>query len=209
MSVSLSARKALRDKSGIMLDIGCGGEPQAGMVGLDIRELPGVDIVHDLEEIPYPLPDDCCISILASHVLEHINPARGLFVQMMNELWRIMKPKGRLLVSTPYAGSQGYWQDPTHCNPISQVTIAYFAPAHPSGLYNIYKPRPWTIVANAWLSNGNLEVVLEKIPEANLDSDPQRKGPRNAENALASTRRGNSVRARGSRAVSGRGSRRR
>lgn len=107
----------LKDKSGIRLDVGCGHRKQAGFVGLDIRELPTVDIIWDMEQTPYPLPDGCCLSIVASHVVEHINPARFGFVNVMNEWWRIMKLGGRLMVVTPYAGSFGYYQDPTHVNP--------------------------------------------------------------------------------------------
>jgi len=38
------------------LDIGCGWSKRAGFVGMDKRNLPGVDIIHDLEIFPYPIP---------------------------------------------------------------------------------------------------------------------------------------------------------
>lgn len=152
-------------KKGFMLDIGCGEGKEPNCVGLDIRDLPGVDIVHDMESIPYPLPDECCISILARHVVEHINPAKGLFLRVMNEWWRLLKPYGRLMLTTPYPGSPGYWADPTHTgNAWSEMTAAYFCPEHPSGMWNGYKPSPWIIVANAWHVNGNMEIVLAKMP---------------------------------------------
>ncbi|UCH07499.1 MAG: hypothetical protein JSV55_00415, partial [Deltaproteobacteria bacterium] len=37
------------------LDIGCGPAKADGFIGLDIRDLPGVDLVHDLNEIPWPI----------------------------------------------------------------------------------------------------------------------------------------------------------
>ncbi len=156
-------KKLISKNGGINFDLGCGAHKQEPWVGMDIRPLPCVDIVHDMESVPYPLPDDCCISILASHVLEHINPSKFGFVNVMNELWRIMKPGGRIMIVVPYAGSHGYWQDPTHCNPINETTLAYFAPEHQSGLYDIYKPSPWRIIANAWNANGNLEAILQKV----------------------------------------------
>ena len=68
------------------------------------------------------------------------------------------------MIAVPYAGSQGYFQDPTHCNPCNEVTWAYFDPLDRSGLWGIYKPKPWKIIADSlsWNVNGNMEVVLEK-----------------------------------------------
>lgn len=153
---------------GIYLDVGCGENKQKGFVGLDIRPLPGVDIVWDMEKTPYPIEPDTCLSILASHVVEHINPARFGFVNVMNEWWRIMKPFGRLMIVVPYAGSYGYWQDPTHCNPCNEATFAYFDPVNPSGLYTVYYPKPWRIVKNAWHINGTLEVIMMKMPSEDV-----------------------------------------
>lgn len=151
---------------GIKLDIGCGGNKQPGFVGMDIRPLPGVDIVHDMERTPWPLPDKCANLLVASHVVEHINPHGGVFLRFMDEAWRILKYGGQFMIATPYAGSHGYFQDPTHCNPCNETTWAYFDPLEAGGhLYRIYKPKPWKILANAWHTNGNMEVVLEKRKE--------------------------------------------
>jgi len=64
----------LQKQTGIMLDIGCGGNKQAGFVGLDIRPLPGVDIVWDIQKFPWPLPDESVINAISSHLVEHIPP---------------------------------------------------------------------------------------------------------------------------------------
>lgn len=147
---------------GVKLDIGCGANKQPGFVGIDIRALPGVDIVQDLEEFPWPLPDACASLAVASHVVEHINPAKGIFLKFMDEVWRVLKPGGQFMMALPYAGSQGFYQDPTHVNPCNEVTWAYFDPLDTSGLYNIYKPKPWKIISNFWQVQGFMEVVLEK-----------------------------------------------
>lgn len=156
--------KLIEEKGGIHLDIGCGENKQADFIGMDVREVPGVDLAWDWNNIPFPIPDDACISVLCSHVVEHINPANFGFIKFMDEVWRIMREHGRLWIVTPYAGSTGYWQDPTHCNGVTERTIAYFCPEHSSGFWNIYKPKPWNIVPGAfnWVAVGNLEVVLEK-----------------------------------------------
>ena len=132
-------------------------------MGMDKRKLAGVDIVHDLEKFPYPLEDNSCHVIMGSHIIEHIKP--WLTIALFNELWRIMKPKGQLVLSTPYAGSPGFWQDPTHCNGFSQVTFQYFDPDYP--LYEIYRPKPWKIEPGfpQYVINGNLEAMMRKRDE--------------------------------------------
>jgi len=150
-----------KHRQGIKLDVGCGGNKQPGFMGMDIRPVPGVDIVHDIENVPYPLPAECCSIILASHLVEHICPKK--FIDVMNEWWRLMKVGGQLWISMPYGKSFGFYQDPTHCNQRNEATWTYFSPFHP--LYYIYNPRPWKIQKNAWWENGNMEVILEKMTE--------------------------------------------
>lgn len=147
--------------SGIRLDVGAGNNCQDGFVGLDKRDLPGIDIVHDLEEFPYPLPDKCCLMIVGSHICEHIKP--WLTLDFFDELWRIMKMGGQLALSMPYAGSNGFWQDPTHCNGFVEATFQYFDPRFP--LYQIYKPSPWKISPGfpTWQAGGNMEILMNKM----------------------------------------------
>lgn len=124
------------------LDIGCGFSRREGYVGLDKRALDGVEIVHDLEVFPYPIPDNTFTEIRAHHVFEHIKP--WFTVDLMNELWRIMKPDGLLRVDVPYGGTNSYRQDPTHCNEFIELTFWYFDPIN--DMYQIYRPSPWKMV---------------------------------------------------------------
>ena len=154
---------AIRERKGIRLDVGCGEGKQPGFIGMDIRQLPGVDLVHDIEVFPWPLTNASCVLIVCSHVVEHIKP--WFSIPFMNECWRVLEEHGELAISTPYPGSRGFWQDPTHCNGWSEATFQYFDPSYP--LYQIYKPRPWAIRKGfpVWQANGNLEVVLVKVLE--------------------------------------------
>lgn len=153
-------KKIIKKKSGILLDIGCGSNKQKGFVGMDKRNLKGVDIVYDLEVFPYPLDDESCLTIVGSHIVEHIKP--WLMIDFMDELWRLLKVEGKVAFSHPYAGSFGYYQDPTHCNAINEATWQYFDPDYP--LYQIYESKPWRIEKGypVWQTGGNMEVILEK-----------------------------------------------
>lgn len=156
----MKAKAKIAKKTGICLDIGAGENPQKGFVAMDKRKLPGIDIVHDLEVFPYPLEDESCLTIVGSHIIEHIKP--WLTIDFFNELWRIMKPGGQLVLSTPYAGSPGYWQDPTHCNGFNEATLQYFDPFYP--LWQIYKPKPWKLAPGfpVWQVTGNMEILMSK-----------------------------------------------
>ena len=150
-----------KSRSGVNLDIGCGSNVQkdgGNWLGMDIRKLPGVDIVHNAEEFPWPLPNASCNKLLASHLLEHIKP--WLMIDFMNEAWRVMKPGGQFLIGVPYATSHGMYQDPTHIGFFNESTFTYYDPDY--YLYRIYEPLPWKIMRNAFQVTGNMEVILEK-----------------------------------------------
>lgn len=165
MGTSKAIAALLKERGGIMLDIGCGRNKQKAFVGLDMRALPGVDIVHDVDAIPWPLPDECVTLAMASHLVEHINPAKGGFLRFMDEVWRVCKYDAQFIISTPYCLSPGYFQDPTHCNPCNENTWLYFDPLpdnQPGALYGIYEPKPWKCETLTWDPNGNINVVLRK-----------------------------------------------
>jgi predicted SAM-dependent methyltransferase len=145
-------------KQGIFLDVGCADHKSKGAVGMDIRPLPGVDIVHSLLDIPWPLPDACCLRILASHIWEHLPPDR--INGVMDECWRVMRPDGQLLISMPYANSMRAMQDPTHYRCWNEVCAQYYDPAYP--LYQVYRVQPWKVELNQWSSEGDIAIVLAK-----------------------------------------------
>ena len=171
---AINIERILKEHAGIRLDIGCGANKRAGWIGIDIRSLDDVDIVHDLEVFPWPLPDGCVLAAMASHVLEHIDPHGGIFIRFMDEVWRVLKPDGKFMAVVPHAWSTGYCQDPTHCNPINENTFDYFDPEGPrSGglLYKIYRPKPWKIEYLAWNPAGNVEIILRKRETWNGNQD--------------------------------------
>ena len=145
--------------SGIQLSIGA---VRNGWYSIDNRAGNDADCIWDLEQTPWPLPDACAIRAYAGHVVNRINPARWGLILFFNEVWRILKTGGELLVVSYYATNSRYAADPAECNPLTEQTFYYFDPAHKSGLWQVYQPAPWQILSLSWAVDGNLEAVLGK-----------------------------------------------
>ena len=150
----------------LKLDIGCGANPQPGFVGIDCQDFGRKDIIrHDIETYPWPFEDGVFRFAMASHVAEHINPAKFGFINWMNEVWRVLEVGAQFIMAMPYGNNSFFVQDPTHVNQCNEVTWNYFDPLHESGFYRFYRPRPWKICSVQWTPEGFMEVVLEKRQE--------------------------------------------
>lgn len=55
----------------ILLDIGCGQEKAPDCIGVDIRKIKGMDILGDIQHLPFK--DQSVDKILCLQLLEHIN----------------------------------------------------------------------------------------------------------------------------------------
>lgn len=151
------------------LDIACGNHKEMGWTGIDIQQLLGVDIIHDLNMQPWPVESDSVDEAKAWHIVEHIPPVavtekgtRRPFLEFMDECWRVLKPGARIDIETPYGSSDGFLCDPTHCNPCNGLTFEHFDPDYDR--YRTYQPKPWRIVQLRWDRDSQLNVVLEKRP---------------------------------------------
>jgi hypothetical protein len=105
------------------LDIACGNAKPEGFVGIDRVALPGVDLVHDLDEIPWPIAAESVTEARCSHYFEHVErPRRPAF---MDELWRILVPGGTATLITPL-GLTRQFQDFSHAWPVFLQSYLYF-----------------------------------------------------------------------------------
>jgi SAM-dependent methyltransferase len=103
------------------LNVGCGPDVRPGWVNLDVAPLPGVDVVHDLDRIPFPFEDERFELIECQDVLEHVE-----LVPALRELHRILAPGGRLHLRGPHFTSRVAYIDPTHRRSFSIQTFDYF-----------------------------------------------------------------------------------
>lgn len=138
MTVPRRVLQRIQQLKSLRLDLGCGPNKQKGCFGIDARPCTGVDLVHDLEVTPWPLPGDVARVVFMSHFWEHISPKRTL--PFMAELHRVCQHDAQVLISGPFGTEFRFVQDPTHCNPTNEATFCYWDKLHPSGLWHVYEP---------------------------------------------------------------------
>lgn len=110
------------------IDLGGGTQntKAPGHINVDIADIPGVDYVWDLNN---GLPPQLVAQelgkvegIRAHQLVEHLRT----IIPMMNDCYKIMKPGAILEISTPLAGTDPFWQDPTHIKGYIRRSFDYF-----------------------------------------------------------------------------------
>ena len=157
------------------LDLACGNRARNPynrdlLTGCDLFEMKQINEVNnfnflsvDLTKRNIPFADHSFDSISAFDFIEHV-PRQAFdedgktyspFIQLMNEIYRILKPEGIFLASTPAYPRKEAFQDPTHVNFITDKTHEYFCGREP--------------YAHRYGFNGFFEVVrVEWEPPKNL-----------------------------------------
>ena len=107
-----------------ILDVGCGFHKTAGAIGIDILSASDADIVHNLNQFPWPLSENEFDLIIAQDVLEHLDD----FPKVMAEIYRIAKPGAKLKIRVPHFSSSNAFTDPTHKHFFSTESFNYFIP---------------------------------------------------------------------------------
>ena len=121
--------------------IGCGnsrikrhyldGPEWDGLVTIDHDPNCGADIIHDLDETPWPLDDNSFDNAYAFEVLEHLGRQGDwrAFFATFAEIYRILKPGGHLIATCPSYKSMWAWADPSHTRIIAEGSLVFLSQA--------------------------------------------------------------------------------
>lgn len=167
------------------LDIGCGNSPK-NPYKRDL--LYGVDILFandkssdffrtsNLVLEPIPFPDDYFESVSAFDFLEHVprqvhlttpqHQVLNPFVNLLSEIWRVLKPNGLFYAITPAYPKAAAFCDPTHVNFITEKTHEYFCGDRPfSSIYGFnggFKANrvEWVVPKDALDTKVNLGKII-------------------------------------------------
>jgi SAM-dependent methyltransferase len=147
-----------------ILNLGCGRKPMEGAINLDISADVGADVVHDLTQLPWPLPSDAFREVYAFDVIEHLDDV----VRVMEELHRICKPGARVHITVPHFSSANAFTDPTHRHQFSCFSFDYFDAGHGLAFYSRarFKRARVQIVFYPSLVNTIVHRLANRRPEA-------------------------------------------
>jgi SAM-dependent methyltransferase len=168
------------DSDSFSLDLGCGFHPRnpfhaTHCSGVDIRaqDSGGRESVFqaDLAAQPIPFPDTSLDFVTAFDFLEHIprilwldGKTRFCFVELMSEVYRVLKPQGIFLSLTPAIPSRAAFSDPTHVNYITTNTFpVYFSSSvngYPSAMSYGFAGS-FDCLRQGWIG-GHLASLLQK-----------------------------------------------
>ncbi len=106
------------------LELGCGDRKRhPDAIGVDLRDLPGVDVVGDVFDVLARIPDGSVDEVHSYHFLEHLDRIDRL----VHQLARIVKPGGRVTTVVPHFSNPYYYSDPTHRTPFGLYSFSYLA----------------------------------------------------------------------------------
>jgi SAM-dependent methyltransferase len=93
-----------------VLNLGSGHAYDCGAVNVDVTPDTSPDLVHDLDTVPWPLPDNRFGRVKVIDVLEHLeNPLAA-----MDEIHRISRPGALVEIALPHFSSANAYSDLTH-----------------------------------------------------------------------------------------------
>lgn len=143
-----------------ILNLGAGNRVIGDAVNHDVvKHRPEIAVVWDLNNMPWPWPDNSFDQIVARAVLEHIRPD---LVQSLNECWRILRPGGQLFVKLPYWESEISHEDPTHRWFFALRSLDQFDPDTERGReYAFYTPRKWRILEPPVLNKARSSIIAK------------------------------------------------
>jgi SAM-dependent methyltransferase len=108
----------------VRLNVGTGPnvDPSPDVVNVDWHAFPGVNVLHDIDQTPWPFDDNQFSDCRAVHVFEHLHNPLGF----MAEAHRVLEPGGSLRLYVPHYQSENSFTDPTHVRHCTLRTFDYW-----------------------------------------------------------------------------------
>lgn len=95
----------------IRLNLGSGANPRPGWLNVDVAGAASPDLVFDITQPNWPLPDNSACEVELSHVLEHTGVG---FETVIKELYRVCNDGAMVRIKVPHPRHDWFSSDPTH-----------------------------------------------------------------------------------------------
>jgi len=135
------------------------------VIGVDLHDFDGVDVIFDLDQPPLPWTrwfwalDNSCRLVICHQLLEHIRH----LIPFMNELHRICDWDSYVEVVVPYGVGKPALQDPTHVRFFTEDTFRYWEPGFVDDFGDYGIRGYFAICGQDWRENGNLWTLLHPL----------------------------------------------
>ena len=127
LKIKIDLDKVLAGPAPVVVELGCGDKAaplsEDGRIGIDLVDLPHVDIVANLEEGLSFLPDASVDKLYARSLFEHINN----FDRLLSEVIRVLKNDGVCHLMVPHFANPYHYSDPTHVRFFGLYSFFYYS----------------------------------------------------------------------------------
>jgi len=139
----------------VIINLGCGRRKAPGEIGVDCYPGSNADILAEFSE-GLPFADKVAEKVVCSHILEHVPD----LVLLIEEIHRVLVPRGILFIEVPYFAHPDSFRDPTHRRFFTWGSFDYFVsgirPAEYTKVVFSYRSRELIFSKSLWGIVGKL-----------------------------------------------------
>jgi SAM-dependent methyltransferase len=148
----------------MVLNLGCGQKRLDGAINLDRVAWVKPDVVHDLDQFPWPFEDNQFNDVRANDVIEHCSDV----IATMEEIHRVSRSGAIVRITTPHFSSANSFTDPTHRYHFSYFSFHYFTSEHDFDFYSAkrYRRRQAQIIFHPTMVNKLIWRLANRYPQA-------------------------------------------
>ena len=150
-----------------ILNLGCGNKRIEGATNLDRSPSVHPDVVHDLDQTPWPFAPSSFDEVVGYDVVEHVADV----VRFMEEVHRISAAGATIRLTVPHFSCANAWRDPTHRHAFAHGTLDYFCVGHELDFYSSarFTKVSTSIIFRTSLLNRVVSRAANRWPEAYED----------------------------------------
>jgi len=171
--VQLKSEAVISESDGaVKLNLGCGLRKLEGYINIDNRPEVEPDFVCDLSE-GFPWDDNSIDEVRAYDFLEHIRAGQPV-VDLIEEIYRVLKPGGIFESFTPSTDSRSAFQDPYHVSYWNKNSWLYYMMDEYRELYGIkakFKGDIVNVTSNVGLDIVHVHCLLRAVKKEKFEDE--------------------------------------
>ena len=111
---ALTGEELKINESTSKLNLGCGNKKINGFINLDAHQHYSPDIIHDLNQFPWPFKDNEYSHIFAQNVIQYLGENKEDIIDIIKEMYRVSSNSAIWEIQAPHWRSDTALDDPTH-----------------------------------------------------------------------------------------------